>query len=146
MTADPVREAMFFRVQDRDGRGPFKPGMPDRWRDPDGQDFPPITIEFGLQWREEIPPGWHCGCAFRSIEQVRSWFSPWECERLDALGYGLVSLRARPLRESACQSIIVRPAPLRWGAVLAPWPHQASATLDPRKQAAAVLAAAKEGA
>lgn len=146
---DAVRkalEATFFRVQDRDGRGPFKPGILDRWRDPDGADYPPVQIEFGLDWREEIPAGWHCGCAFRTIEQAARWFSPSECSRLADLGYQLVSLRARPLRESACQSIIVRPTPLRWGTVVAPWPHQASASLDPWRTAAAVEAAAREGA
>lgn len=135
-----IREAVFLRVQDRDGRGPFKPGMPDRWLDPEGRDFPAVHEEFGLGWRDEIPHGWHCGCAFRSVEQMRTWFSPWECERLSNLGYNLVSLRARPLRESAWQSIIVRPAPLRWGGVIQPWPLQAPASLDPWRIAAAVEA------
>ncbi len=129
--------AVFLRVQDRDGRGPFKPGTTDRWRDPDGPDYPPAQEEFGLHWRAEIPLGWHCGCALRSIEQVARWFSPWECARLDALGYRLVTIRGRALRESRHQIIVVRPLPLRMGALAMPWPHITEAALDPWKQAAA---------
>lgn len=146
--SDAVRralEATFFRVQDRDGRGPFKPGMPDRWRDPDGADYPPVQAEFGLDWREEIPAGWHCGCAFRTVEQAARWFSPSECSRLAALGYQLVSLRGRALRESEHQVIVVRRDPLRWMAIILPWPHIAPAMIDPWKQAAAIEAAAREG-
>ena len=136
-------EATFFRVQDCAGRGPFKPGMPDRWRDPDGNDYPPVQAEFGLDWRAEIPPGWHCGCGFRSVVQAARWFSPWECARMDALGYRLVRIIAKPLRESAHQSIIVRPLPLRMLATRMPWPHLAPAMPDPWKIAAAVIAAAE---
>lgn len=144
---DPVRAALeeFYRVQDRDGRGPFKPGMPDCWRDPDGSDFPPVHAEFGLAWREEIPTGWHCGCAFRTIEQARAWFSPWECEKLDALGYKFVRVHGRALRESRFQSIIVRPDPMRWNSLVLPWPHQAIASVDPWKLADAAEAAGREG-
>lgn len=140
MTPAELREgvARAIRVQDRDGRGPFKPGLPDRWRDPDGPDFPPVQAEFGLAWREEIPPGWHCGCAFRDVSQCARWFSPWECARLDALGYSLVSLSdCRVLRESAHQAIIARPHPLRWGVIRMAWPHYASASVDPWKAFAA---------
>mgnify|MGYP007132417123 CR=1 FL=1 len=128
-----VSAGQFYRVQDSDGRGPFKPGMSDRWRDPDGRDFPPAQAEFGLSWREEIPLGWHVGCAVRDIAQAARWFSPWECFRLAALGYRLVSLDGRALRESPHQVIIVRSKPLRWGVTSMPWPHMAEAALDPWK-------------
>lgn len=141
-----IREAVFLRVQDRDGRGPFKPGMPDRWLDPEGRDFPAVHEEFGLGWRDEIPHGWHCGCAFRTVEQAACWFSPSECSRLAALGYQFVSLRARALRESRHQAIIVRREPLRWRTIILPWPHFDPAMIDPWKHAAAIEAAAREGA
>lgn len=121
-----------YRVQDREGRGPFKPGMSDRWRDPEGRDFPPVHVEFGLGWRDEIPAGWHAGCAFRDLAQTAAWFSPWECDRLDTLGYRLVALSGcRALRESAHQLIIVRPRPLRAGGVVVRWPHRAPSRTDP---------------
>lgn len=141
MIAD-AHEEPFFRVQDKEGRGPFKPGMPDRWRDPDGADFPPVQAEFGMAWRSEIPSGWHCGCAFRSIQQAKCWFSPWECHRLDMLGYRLVNVRGRVLRESPHQVIIVTPRPFRWARIIVMWPHMAEAILDPWKHTEAVSATA----
>lgn len=134
----------FCRVQDRFGRGPFKPGMPDRWRDQDGLDFPAIQDEFGLSWLEEIPAGWHAGCAFRYITQAARWFSAAECARMAQLGYRMVTLvGCRVLRESAHQAIIVRPSPLRL-AVARPWPHLTTAALDPWKNDA-VMRATKDG-
>lgn len=147
MTDAPIRAALraaFLRVQDRDGRGPFKPGMPDKWRDLCGNDFPSVQDEFGVQWRAEIPRGWHCGCAFRSIEQARLWFSPHECFRLNALGYRLVQMSGHAIRESRNQAIIVRPRAFRRDVVPMPWPHEAPALLEPWKHAAA-LARAAEG-
>lgn len=139
-STDPIRAALreaalVYRVQDRDGRGPFKPGMTYRWRDADGHDFPPVQVEFGLGWRDEIPHGWHCGCAFRDVAKAGAWFSAWECDRLAALGYHLVALGGcRVLRESSHQIIVVRPRPLRAGAVICPWPHRRSACLDAWKE------------
>lgn len=127
---------LVYRVQDRQGRGPFKPGMTDRWRDPDGNDFPPIQAEFGLAWREEIPRGWHCGCAFRDPSQAGEWFSAAECGRLASLGYHLVALAGcRVLRESPHQMIVARPAAFRLRASPVAWPHMAPAALDPWRMA-----------
>lgn len=116
-------EEMFLRVQDKDGRGPFKPGFSGNWRDPVGRDFPSVMEEFGLGWRDEIPCGWHCGCAFRKLDQVRDWFSAHECERLKVFGYRLVNIAGKVLRESAHQAIIIRAHPLRWKATPVAWPH-----------------------
>lgn len=125
-------ERRVFRVQDQDGRGPFRPGLSCRWRDPDGNDFPPIQIEFGLEWCAEIPAGWHCGCAFRALPQMMAWFSPWECDRLDRLGYRLVALSGcRVLRESDHQLIVARERPFRAGRIVIAWPHRLPAKLDP---------------
>lgn len=138
MSDDKTTPALVYRVQDRNGRGPFKPGMTDRWRDPDGNDFPPVQAEFGLSWREEIPHGWHCGCAFRDVAKAGAWFSPWECDRLAALGYRLIALGGcQVLRESGHQMIVVRRRPFRAGAVICLWPHRQPAALDPWRQEAA---------
>lgn len=140
MTPEEPMEESFFRVQDSAGRGPFRPGLPDRWCDPDGPDFPAVQEDFGLAWLAEIPAGWHCGCALRGVEQVRRWFSPHECARLNALGFHLVSLRGRAIRESEHQVVLVRPQPLRWQAIVQPWPHLAAAALDPWKVASPLRA------
>jgi hypothetical protein len=148
--SDPIKAAQvtrWFRVQDRHGRGPFKPGMPARWRDPDGNDFPAVQEQFGLDWRAEIPRRWFAGCALRSIEQVTAWFSAAECSRLDALGYRLACVTGVALRDSHHQTVIVRPRPFTVGAIIMPWPHiDQTALVDPWKLAAAVERAARDAA
>lgn len=148
MSDDPIkaalREARVYRVQDRAGRGPFRPGVTDQWRDVEGADHPPVQLDFGLSWRAEVLEGWHCGCALPDIDAVRRWFSPWECHRLHVLGYNLVAIRARILRESVHQLLIVRPLPLRFQAVVQPWPHSEPAPLSPWKLAAAARAAQED--
>lgn len=124
----------WLRVQDRHGGGPFRSIITDRWRDIDGNDFPAIQEQFGLDWLLEIPRRWHCGCALRTMQQVVMWFSASECARMDALGYRLVRVHGRALRESAHQALIVRRTPFRTGAVIVPWPHiEPTAALDPWK-------------
>lgn len=146
---DPtIRAALeaVVRVQARDGRGPYRPGLTARWADPDGVDHPPIMVEFGMAWRSEIPAGWHAGCAFRDATQAARWFSPTECARLDALGFSLVMLTGcRVLRESERQLIVMRPLPLRMSPILLPWPHWEPARLDPWHLAALVAEAARDG-
>jgi hypothetical protein len=131
-----LREAVVYRVQDRAGRGPFRPGLTDQWRDTDGNNYPPIQLDFGTTWQAEVLPGWHCGCALRDVAAVARWFTAFECQRLHILGFNLVSIRARVLRESPHQMIVVRPLPLRFQAVVQPWPHMADAAISPRKAAA----------
>lgn len=127
----PSTPALVYRVQDRDGRGPFKPGMTDRWRDLDGNDFPPVQAEFGLSWLDEIPRGWHCGCAFRGPAHAAEWFSAAECDRLARLGYELVTLSGcRVIRESRHQMIVARPAPFRQRARVVSWPHRTQAAVE----------------
>lgn len=84
-----------WRLQDRQGRGPFRPGFSQHWLDahaPD-RDFPPIYEALGVKpgdlWRL-LPQGMHCGCACRSREQLTAWFNRNERRRLVRYGYGIV--------------------------------------------------------
>jgi hypothetical protein len=129
-----LREATVYRVQDRSGRGPFRPGLTDQWRDVEGADYPPIQLDFGMTWRTEVPPGWHCGCALSDVAAVARWFTASECQRLHILGFNLVSIRARVLRESPHQLLVVRPLPLRFQAIVQPWPLRAEAALSPWRE------------
>jgi hypothetical protein len=139
-----LREAAVYRVQDRAGRGPFRPGLTDQWRDIDGNDYPPIQLDFGIAWLAEVPPSWHVGCALRDAAAVARWFTASECQRLHTLGFNLVSIRARVLRESPHQMIVVRPLPLRFQAIVQPWPHLADAALSPWRAAALTRAAQED--
>jgi hypothetical protein len=121
-------DAAIHRVQDPDGRGPFKPGRSQLWCAPDRDGPPSIVDEFGLEWQAEIPTGWHAGCGFERVEQVAAWFSAEEIRRLELLGYRLVVLRGcRVLRRSPDQVLFVREPPLRRGATVLPWPRPTGA-------------------
>ncbi len=119
-----------FRVQDRKGRGPFKPGVPEKWSDKTFgagvKVHPPWPEEFGFDLIElHGLPGEHFGSAVVDIGKIREWFSDTEWLAMKRLGYHLVSLRAdRILAQSSAQVVFARRKPLSRGAVIVPWPQK----------------------
>lgn len=117
-----------YRVQDHEGRGPFKPGQSHLWADDTGApQLPPIFEEFpnAINKMHAIidKHGGAVGCACRSIEQVMRWFTQTERERLTARGYHLVSISAdKILAESPNQVVFWRQLPLRFGLERLDWP------------------------
>jgi hypothetical protein len=103
-----------YRIQDADGRGPYKPGFSHVWCDSFGLP-PPRT------WMEEFPglhkrmnEDMHYGAGGNSIEQVRKWFTPTEYCRLLILGYRLVSMEVdHVMAESRNQLVFKRAKPLK---------------------------------
>ena len=113
-----------YRVQDRDGRGPFRPGgLSDRWVDEDPRaderpfvnvDFPPavFTVLYDLARR-----GYHVGCGFPSLEKLKRWFSSAELSKLYELGFRVVRLTVDEIvAESETQLVFARAVPLNRGA------------------------------
>lgn len=104
-----------FRVQDKDGRGPWRPGFAQKWSGSyreDLQNLKPWYIEFGpihlglLTWE-------HSGSGCASLEQLRRWFTPEEYRRLLDLGYKAVCMDAdRVLAQSEIQCFFARSRPL----------------------------------
>ncbi len=116
-----------YRVQDKDGRGPWRPGFSRVWADkefgPGVERLPPWGVEFGLDLiaRRGLP-GEHYGCAVRKPRELRRWFSTAEMERLATLGYAIVSVKAeRILAESGNQLVFASRKPLALGATVVPW-------------------------
>ncbi len=105
-----------YRVQDADGRGPFKPGFSVKWIDDSYRPMPPSWIEeFGLDCIYELPEGWHFGSAVRSVTDLRQWFTQSELDRLLLLGYKPVRMEVEKIvRESPHQVLFARAVPLRW--------------------------------
>lgn len=114
--------ATIFRVQDADGRGPFKPGFSRHWLNPSpsARDLlPPWMSEFGMGILRLAHPGDHIGCGCRSMEGLRRWFDDGELDRLRGYGYQVVSMSAdRILAESVNQTVFARALPLRKGATV----------------------------
>ena len=116
-----------FRVQDANGRGPFRPGFSVKWCDddfhPSMSPLPTWMEEFGWDLIDRLDwPTEHFGCAVRSVEQISRWFSDAEQYRLALLGFNLVSLDiARILAESPNQLVFARQKPLANDALIVPW-------------------------
>lgn len=105
-----------FRIQDADGRGPYKPGFSHRWVDQRADDThrPPYFVEFPHISRLLLP-GWHYGCGFRTARQLHRWFSQAEVGRLKKLGYDVVLLDVdRIIAESDNQLVFACVEPLRF--------------------------------
>ena len=104
-----------LRVQDGEGRGPWKPGFSYTWAEEraDLDNLLPWYMEFGqvhLVRRE----GEHFGCGCMTVAQLRRWFTPGEYAFLVAHGYRAVRLEGcRVLAESAIQCVFARWANLR---------------------------------
>lgn len=86
--------AALYRIQDLEGRGPWRPGFSRLWVDPDGPPLPdPYFVELGWPLDEvgsHFTRGWHGGTACISKRQLRRWFTEKELGRLYRLGYSMV--------------------------------------------------------
>lgn len=116
-----------YRVQDAEGRGPFKPGFSKVWCDPDfapGQKaMPTWTEEFGRDAIDRLAKSSerHFGSAVRTVGKLREWFSDDERERLADLGYHVAAIpHARVLAESQNQLLIGSSTPFSV-CVIVPW-------------------------
>lgn len=104
-----------YRVQDADGRGPWRPGFSHVWSEdrPDKDNLPPWFAEFGPV-HKQVLYGCHCGSACLTETQLRRWVSPAEYRKLLALGFRAYSIPAdRVLARSAVQCFIETARPLR---------------------------------
>jgi len=108
---------VIFRVQDKDGRGPWKPGFSHRWvEDRPDEEFNtlvPWPVEFG-DIRKKAIVGMSLGCGCRTLDQLRRWFTSSEYSTLRKFGYCAVKMEVgRILAESKIQCVFERVKPLR---------------------------------
>ena len=115
---------MLYRVQDHSGRGPYKPQFSHRWADDAGPIVKPWWTELGISVQDaiaklaEIPADMHVGCAFRSMDKLREWFTPKELRNLDRFGFYVIQLEPdRIVAETDTQVVFGITKPLHW------WPQ-----------------------
>ena len=111
--------AVVYRVQDRDGRGPWKPGFSQVWfTDRTEEEYAalaPWPLEIMLAIRQ-ASQGKAVGYACESLEQLRRWFTPTEYKTLRGYGYRAVKLEVDAvLARSDMQCVFVRSKPLNIG-------------------------------
>ena len=117
--------ATIYRIQDNEGRGPYKPGLSIRWMDPDSDQSsrPPFYFEFPRMDLSKLVPR-RSGCGFRTLDQLLSWFTTREISALEKLGYSIVYMDAEEiLAESSRQLVFTRSQPLYVGAIVIPFPQ-----------------------
>lgn len=103
------------RVQDHEGRGPFRPGFTLKWSEdrPDLDNLIPWPLEFGLEIRNRALYGMKMGCGCRTVDQLRRWFTESEYRTLLGFGYHAVEMEVGTvLAESHLQLIFSRSKPL----------------------------------
>jgi hypothetical protein len=115
-----------YRVQDAEGRGPYRPGMSSRWVDKNDELPPPDWItEFGAAIMKDRRPDEFVGCGVRDLDQLSKWFSPTEMPRLRALGYRLVAMNIdRILAQSTNQIVFARTRPLNRSVTIVRFPDE----------------------
>lgn len=107
--------ARLWRIQDHEGRGPFRPGFSHTWADAKlRQGLPPIYEDMPDGLRVALASGMHIGIAVRSEKSLADWFSRSERRRLKRLGYEVVSfVPDRVFAESRYQVLFGCRKPLR---------------------------------
>ena len=108
-------EFTVYRIQDAQGRGPWRPGFSQLWvRDrKDHENLVPWFVEFGPV-HENATDGEFIGCGCRTIKELKRWFTKKEYKTLLAFGYRAVEMKAkRALGASDIQCLFVRDVPLR---------------------------------
>lgn len=108
-----------YRVQDKHGRGPWKPGFSAQWVEvrEDHDNLPPWFQEFGRVDLRTIR-GMTIGSACMTIEQLRRWFTPSEYRKLCDFGYRAVTMEAFVVAKSSVQCFVQRPEPFNEGCKL----------------------------
>lgn len=112
-----VSQIVVYRVQDADGRGPWKPGFSDKWVEdrPDEEylALAPIFVEFP-QLPKQFRTNHHYGVGCRTIPDLRRWITKTEFETLKGYGYDCYEIRPqRIIAESDIQCVFESDRPLR---------------------------------
>lgn len=88
--------ARLYRIQDAEGRGPYRPGFSRQWSNVERPIVLPWWEELGLPLAtayEMIPRDMYGGSAFRTLGKLDEWFLPDEQSKLGTFGYYIVKFR-----------------------------------------------------
>lgn len=105
------------RIQDKFGRGPWRPGFSSQWLSEDGPPLPPAIQEtipnFATLVKRAHKKGLHIGCACRDAD-MEKWVQPAEMRRLADYGFRLVNAtQCQVLAHDENQVLIASRKPLR---------------------------------
>jgi hypothetical protein len=111
------RRPCVYRIQDKDGRGPWKPGFSRNWvedrTDEEYAALPPGGEQFPKLDGMTFLCGRHYGFGCESLDQLRKWIRRSEYETLRSYGYRACKLYVdRILFRSDVQVVFERSQPL----------------------------------
>lgn len=104
---------IIYRIQDRQGKGPYKPGFSHKWaiEDKDTQLLPPWYFQFGNIHLKRKFKWFGCGC--RSLDQLTKWFTEQEYKTLLKLNHECYKIEVdEVIAESDIQLVFSRKLPL----------------------------------
>ena len=106
-----------FRVQDREGRGPWRPGFSMQWTEErpasEYAALKPIIVEFP-DLLSKLRSGFHFGVGCTSLEKLRRWISASEWKTLQGFGFDCFAITPdRIVAESEIQCVFESKKPLR---------------------------------
>jgi len=106
-----------LRIQDKSGRGPWRPGFSAQWLSENGPPLPPAIQEtvpnFSAIVAKAHNAGLHIGCAVRE-EDLRHWVQSCEMQKLMAMGFRIVNAsQCQVLAHDDHQVLIASKKPLR---------------------------------
>lgn len=106
---------MLLRVQDKSGRGPFRPGFTKQWCEYN-HSLPSLFEEFPDLLSKTLPlshAGMSLGVAVRGWEGIKKWFSGNELKKLEKFGFKVVEVKNyRIVCESEHQLVFAAQYPL----------------------------------
>jgi hypothetical protein len=112
-----------YRVQDKEGRGPWRPGLSRRWIEVDGPPLPPaLHDDFGWAIYDKMARFGHYGSAVANVEDLQNWFTASERKKLAGFGFFPVCILADEILAESPNQIVIRcDRPLHDGALSLPW-------------------------
>lgn len=106
-----------IRIQDTDGRGPWRPGFSYQWIGDDTPTGMPAISHYPKALAAAVcadKRGLHVGCAVYDID-IGKWFSPRDIEKLKSLGFAMVDAsRCTVLFSAPGQVLIGSELPLKF--------------------------------
>lgn len=106
---------IIYRIQDNNGRGPYKPGFSHLWVQdrPDLKNLIPFYEEFGKDVINQLNVWEYSGIGCKTKRQLRRWFTINEYKRLIRYDYFAVALQVdRVIAASDTQLLFSRTLPL----------------------------------
>lgn len=111
---------VIYRIQDRYGRGPWKPGFSHKWVE-DREDLVnlPPTLRDYRGMLECANAGYAMGYGCKTIDGLKRWITPKEYEMLRGFGYKAVKMEvSKVLMETDTQVLFARSLPLNLNVVV----------------------------